>query len=238
MQYHLATVLLQTSYNLAIVSGGLYSLLGAHIAHILLNWHEDKMNFYVRCRGNSLPMPVPKDEIFTNPRLRFIRLFVIVLWVLIDVAITWYVKWGVCNFDVQKSCKSDISYSCHFFGFITGLLLGMALIKTNSRKNKNVKKTLKIFSGFLFVTMLIFLVYWDHTSYLKEYEYILKYSNCNLTTFTKTCQAKCYCGMNNASLSQHPTFKPCGNFTICNDYKNDNWNKSKACMKLNQTLNF
>ena len=196
-------------------------------------------------------MPVPKDEIFTNPRLRFIRLFVIVLWVLIDVAITWYVKWGVCNFDlqsdvqksaiknVQKSliCKSDISYSCHFFGFITGLLLGMALIKTNSRKNKNAKKTLKIFSGFLFVAMLIFLVYWDHTRYLKEYKYISKDSHCNLTTFTKTCQAKCYCGMNNASLSQHPTFKPRGNFTICSDHKNGNWSVSEACMMLNQTLN-
>ena len=194
------------------------------------------MNFYVRCRGNSLPMPVPKDEIFTNPRLRFIRLFIIVLWVLIDVAITWYVKWGVCNFDfdVEKSCKSHISYSCHFFGFITGLLLGMALIKTNSRKNKNVKKTLKIFSGFLFVAMLIFLVYWDHTSYLNDYEYISEDSNCNLTTFTKTCQAKCYCGMNTTSLFP---FKPCGKFTICENYKNDNWNKSQACVTLNQTLN-
>ena len=216
------------------------------------------MNFYVLCRGRRLPMPVPsgkkeeKYEILTNQKLRFMRLLIIVFWVLMDVAQTLYFKWGECNFhklDWTNPHKSETvdwnktelcevahrSYSCHFFGFVTGLLLGIALIETHSRKNKNVKKVFKIISACLFVGMLVWLFFHDYNYYLnrlgKNGINFLS-TRCSLSTFEKKCQAKCYCGIKDTLIDEIEDFNSCSDFTICKyvqKFNQSEWKQKSGC---------
>ena len=228
-----------------IISGGLYSLIGAHIAHVLTDWHEDKMNFFVICRGIGLPLPIPngrKDTraIFTNQRLRFIRLLTIVLWILSDAAVMWYFNQG--RYNLRKAATittssyevGSMSYSCRFFSLISGLLLGLSLTNISDHKNKQMKKILRIISACLFVGMLVLLFIYDYNNYLQNYSGTVN-SNCSLDSFTKVCHVKCYCGIDvkNGTVIDSNIFNDCNQYKICNPTFRDvgNWNESFGCQK-------
>ena len=215
------------------------------MAQVLINWHEDKMNFFVICRGIGLPMPIAngrKDTraIFTNQRLRFIRLLTIVLWILLDAAVLWYFNQGRCNLRKAatisaSSCEvEDISYSCRFFGFISGLLLGLSLTKISDHKNKQMKKILRIISACFFVGMLILLFIYDYNNYLQNYSGTF-HSNCSLNSFTEACHVKCYCGIDvkNETIIGSNIFNDCNEYKICNPTFRDvgEWNKTFGCQK-------
>ncbi|XP_018012178.1 rhomboid-related protein 2 [Hyalella azteca] len=80
-------------------SGGVYALIAAHLANVILNWSEMPFNW--------------------------VRLLVLLVLMITDVTVFFYnAYYGVDN---------KVSYSAHLAGFVSGLLVGMMVLR-NLRK--------------------------------------------------------------------------------------------------------
>ncbi|ESP04998.1 hypothetical protein LOTGIDRAFT_230044 [Lottia gigantea] len=90
-------------------SGGVYALLGAHVAAIITNWKE--MNY--QCCGGSI-----KRILLSAP----VRLMVILMLVVPDTSIAIYRR-------ITAPDEFKVGVTAHIGGFLCGLLLGVPVLK-------------------------------------------------------------------------------------------------------------
>ena len=230
------------------ISGGLYALFGAHIAHVILNWEEDKLVFRGTCilnvSGKNVLKPLPKKYAI---KFRMLRLFILIAWVIAEGCLGFYNKVAKCrkpgesrdlnDFDEIEDnfleeyldqptlketgfCSSHSSYTAHFFGFITGLLLGLVVLTRRGSLPLAIKVTFKILILMIFFSMVFYLVYRNHESTFANDDYPwTPQANCTGVYYEKMCQAKCYCGWKKNMLQEKIFYENCKNFTICNERK-------------------
>ena len=121
-------------------SGGCYSLLGAHLATLVLNWEEDHAIILRRIRGYKTP------KILHGKLIRNLKLLGLVIFIIGDLLVFYF-----------KS-KSDVSYVAHVFGFIIGFFV--VFIVTRNRVETKKEKYFKIiFSVFLSVLFIIGVIF-------------------------------------------------------------------------------
>ena len=192
----------------------------------------------VNVSGQNVLKPLPKKYAV---KFRLVRLLILVAWVIGEGCLGFYNKIAKCrssvnvtdpnNFDLFDNyltqeeqgpkasglCSTHGSYSTHFFGFITGLLLGLVVLKGRRLLSFAIKVTFKVSVLIVFMLMVFFLVYRNHEMALANNDYrgISQY-NCTLDDYEKLCQAKCYCGWNQTLLNNQTFFDNCHEFTICN----------------------
>lgn len=90
---------------LAGASGGVYALIAAHLANLVVNWAE--MEFAI-C-----------------------RLIFVVAMVSIDVAVALYNRYG----NPEASGGNKVSYVAHIGGFVAGLLMGIVVLRNFKKKS-------------------------------------------------------------------------------------------------------
>ncbi|KAF2353051.1 EF-hand domain [Trinorchestia longiramus] len=114
-------------------SGGVYALIAAHLANIILNWSEMPFNW--------------------------VRMFALLFVVVTDLVVFFY------NTYYEKS-PSKISYAAHLAGFISGLLVGMMVLR-NLRKL--LWETILKWVGFLIYICLIAAAIIVHIFFYEEF---------------------------------------------------------------------
>lgn len=126
-------------------SAGVYALIAAHLATLIINWKEDGAVFKKRkTEERHVSMSL-------NPLLRGLRLAFIVSFTTFDIG---YALYGYYTSDVSSST----SYSGHLAGALTGLLLGLALL--DNRKVLLWEKILKKVSIALYFILLLIGLLW------------------------------------------------------------------------------
>ena len=213
----------------------MYALFGAHIAHVILNWEEDKMMFRGTCilnmSGQNILKPIPKRYAL---KFRLVRMLILIVWVIAEGSLGFYHKVIKCNFENWKGevdtnrleymqhimgiepkvtglCYTPASYSAHFFGFITGLFFGLVVLKRRRIITYAVKVIFKTSILVMFLILIITLVYVNNEN---NGDLNSRGSKCSLEDYVKMCQAKCYCGMNNTELERESFFPSCQNTSI------------------------
>ena len=131
-----ASFVFNPQINLLGGSGGCYSLIGAHLATLLLNWNEDHVIAFSRCRAHKTP------KIYNGKLLRWLKLFALSCFIIGDVIVALY------------HSESDISHVAHISGFISGFLIGFIIAR--DRIQKPWEKLLKII--FCGITAIVFAV--------------------------------------------------------------------------------
>ena len=116
-------------------SGGCYSLLGAHLATLVLNWGEDHAIILRRVRGYKTP------KILHGKLIRNLKLLGLVIFIIGDLLV-FYLK-----------SQSDISYVAHVFGFIVGYIV--AFIVTRNRVETSREKYFKIILSVILSVLFI-----------------------------------------------------------------------------------
>jgi len=116
-------------------SGGCYSLLGAHLATLVLNWVEDHAIILRRVRGYKTP------KILHGKLIRNLKLLGLVIFIIGDLLV-FYLK-----------SQSDISYVAHVFGFIVGYIV--AFIVTRNRVETSREKYFKIILSVILSVLFI-----------------------------------------------------------------------------------
>ena len=241
--------------------GGLYALFGAHIAHVILNWEEDKLVFRGTCilnvSGKNVLKPLPKKYAI---KFRMLRLFILIAWVIAEGCLGFYNKVAKCrkpgesrdlnDFDEIEDnllesyleqptlkqtgfCSSHASYSAHFFGFVSGLLVGLVVLKRRGSVPCAVKVVFRMLIMFIFFSVVFYLVYRNHQSTIANSGYHGSFQvNCTGADYEKMCQAKCYCGWKQSMLREKMFYENCKNFTICNERKTQKFSYSTICTDL------
>ena len=73
-------------------------MFGAHIAHVILNWEEDKLVFRGTCilnvSGKNALKPLPKKYAI---KFRMLRLFILIAWVIAEGCLGFYNKVAKCR---------------------------------------------------------------------------------------------------------------------------------------------
>ena len=234
-------------------------MFGAHIAHVILNWEEDKIMFRGTCilnvSGQNILKPLPKKYAI---KFRLARLLTLILWAIAEGCLGFYNKIAKCNkstdnepdlndfdevggFDIFQSfnetqlkptglCASQASYSTHFFGFATGLLIGLIVLKRRRMINVAIKVIFRISIMLLFASIMFYLIFRNHERALINNEYRgFGQQNCSINDYETMCKAKCYCGWNQIALSDHLFYDHCKNFTICNWRDTKKFSGSSVC---------
>ena len=221
-------------------------MFGAHIAHVILNWEEDKMVFRGTCilnvSGKNALKPLPKKYAI---KFRMLRLCILIAWVIAEGCLGFYNKVAKCrkpgesrdlnDFDEIEDnfleayldqptiktngfCSSHSSYTAHFFGFITGLLLGLVVLKRRKSLPLAVKVVFRILILTIFFSLVFYLVYRNHESTFANNDFSWTAQvNCTGENYEKMCQAKCYCGLKENMLKEKTYYENCKNFAICNE---------------------
>ena len=99
-------------------SAGGYTLIIAHLATLILNWNEDGQIYNKRVAEKQITPPMN-----LNPWIRGFRLTFVVLFVVADIGMIIYNE--VQNPDATQTT----SYAGHAFGALTGLLIGVFVLK-------------------------------------------------------------------------------------------------------------
>lgn len=102
-------------------SAGVYALIFAHLATLVLNWKEDGMVYDERMKKNSENQDEKKPSLSLNRFIRAFRLAFIVLFTLVDV--------GTILYNVINDGQSTTSYAGHAFGGLAGVLVGTILLE-------------------------------------------------------------------------------------------------------------
>ena len=137
----LSSFVFNPQVNLLGGSGGCYSLIGAQLATLILNWHEDHAIVFRRFRTHKTP------KILHGKLIRNLKLFGLVIFMICDVIVFYY-----------KS-NSDISYVAHAFGFISGFFI--AFIITRDRIETAWEKYSKIILAVIFAILFFIGVLWN-----------------------------------------------------------------------------
>lgn len=123
----LATTVFDPMIYLAGASGGVYALIAAHLATLVLNWHEDMVILQHRLRSSTKQSAAKLH----GPIVRFLRLSIVLLYSAIDTGVA-----------VVRRSSHNISFTAHLSGAIAGLLVGIIVLK--NRKVEKWEMKLKI----------------------------------------------------------------------------------------------
>ena len=111
-----------------------------------------------------------------------------------------------------------------------GLFLGLCILQTPNLTKR--KKILRFVSVFFFVVIL------GTGLYQNIYESLEKgifSSECSLFDYEKMCQAKCYCRLSIANVS-NPFYKNCKAYDICHACEDGQNTTAKYCSYLRSNL--
>ena len=147
----LGTSIFRPCNYLAGASGGVFALLGAHLASVILNWKDDKLVMRERLRTRLICHPeiIPTK----SSNYRIVRVvFVIVL---------CFLDFGKSLYDPHSDAfeASRTSILAHLCGFFTGITMGMAILR--NRKVDPWERKVKRLSVILLTVAAIFAVSWN-----------------------------------------------------------------------------
>jgi len=133
----LGTSLSDPSNFIAGASGGVYSLIAAHLATMALNWQEDSS--------------VRIQKVIHKPITRIIRITFLSLLTLHDIGYAIYTR----IYDPENRT----GFTGHLCGAIAGLLVGIFFLE--NRRVRSWENVVQIVSLVLFCCMLIFAIVWN-----------------------------------------------------------------------------
>ena len=175
--------------------GGMYALVGAHLAQLVLNWHNDAL--IIRQRLNFFGTDViPPDVVASsNFFVRGIRLLMAIL----ILATTLSFKWCTSK---DLICDSNVSHATHAFGALFGFFSGCIFLRVRSSK-----PLIRIIQNVLRFTIYGVAALCIFGMYMKMEEEAW----CPWMEYERKCQDRCYEKPYNLSSD------PCKNasFTIC-----------------------
>jgi rhomboid-related protein 1/2/3 len=118
----LATACFDPRMYLAGASGGLYALIAAHLATLILNWKEDAVLMRKRRRKHKISKAAPGTVI------RLMRLLFVLFYAAADTgqAVTVRLHYGAAS--------TTVGYTAHLAGAIAGLLVGLVSLKNRKRE--------------------------------------------------------------------------------------------------------
>lgn len=133
----LGTSLSDPDNYIAGASGGVYSLIAAHLATMALNWQEDSS--------------VRIQKVVHKPITRIIRILFLSLLTVHDIGFAIYVRF----YDPENRT----GFTGHLCGAIAGLLIGVFVLE--NRRVRSWEKVVKIVCLVLFIFMLLFAIVWN-----------------------------------------------------------------------------
>ena len=180
----------------------MYALIAAHLAQLILNWHNDA--FVLRQRlnlcGDKNVVSRPEAVAGYLP-YRWIRLIVA------GVALFTTLKFNWCSQKPNELCDTDTSHSAHTFGALGGLLTGLIFLRARS-----FKKPIYLLKNILFI-----FVYGLSVCYIINKYFFETYKNegdkCPWIEYERVCQSQCYLEKCNESLNC--TVNLCNRFSRC-----------------------
>jgi len=141
----LATSTFDPNMYLAGASGGVYSLIMAHLASLILNWKEDIIVIRDRFRSNKMRSA-------TNSSVyRLLRLLSVVIYTVCDLTYAIYLR--------MTDTSNNIGYLAHLAGGIAGLMVGLIVLK--NRKSEAWEKAIKIITFMVTLTIMILALVWN-----------------------------------------------------------------------------
>jgi len=141
----LASSCFDPQVNLLGASGGVYSLIAAHLSTLLLNWNEDSVIIINRARMSKTPHAVD-GKLF-----RVLQLLAVVTFALLDTAYAFYRRYS--------GEYSSVSYVAHLVGSLVGLLVGIIILK--DRIEEPWEKIMKAFCWVCFSIIFVVLILWN-----------------------------------------------------------------------------
>lgn len=125
----LASFCFDPEYNLWGASGGVYSLIAAHLSTLILNWNEDSAIIINRARGSKTAHAID-GKLF-----RILQLLAVVTFALLDTSYAFYRRYS--------GQYSSTSYVAHLVGSLTGLTVGLIVLKDRIEEpwEKHMKAT-------------------------------------------------------------------------------------------------
>jgi rhomboid-related protein 1/2/3 len=150
----MATSVFDHKVYLAGASGGCYALVTAHVATLILNWHEDKVILKHRF---SLRFSNKEDTnvVFHGQLVRWLRLISVITYAVIDIGLALYNR-----YHLQPDGKPNkVSYVAHLSGAIGGILVGIIILK--NRKVESWETKLKILCMVTFGFFVGGCIFWN-----------------------------------------------------------------------------
>eukprot|EP00095_Tigriopus_kingsejongensis_P010040 snap_masked-scaffold231_size243715-processed-gene-1.20 protein:Tk10040 transcript:snap_masked-scaffold231_size243715-processed-gene-1.20-mRNA-1 annotation:"rhomboid-related protein 3" len=143
-------------------SAGVYALIAAHLATLLINWREDGIVYETRLERTQFtndPKPLG-----LNPIIRGFRLLFIVTFVVCDVGQIVYKE-------VFQGETSSTSYAGHVFGSLAGLMIGIFVLE--NRKVEDWERWFEAGALVIFGLILCALALWHivYPSYFPAQDY-------------------------------------------------------------------
>ena len=161
-----------SSYSL----GGLYALVAAHVALLILNWHSDafalrqRLNFFGTFRTGTLR----PEAMMLGKWKRIGRLIFAVL----TLGITLKFEW--CT---ENNCEHGVSHATHVFGALAGLLSGCVFLRTG-RSKRPIQIAQNILLVLIYGSALLLIFGGYMSTDVDEW--------CSWEKFHKICQKRCY----------------------------------------------
>ena len=141
----LATSTFDPNMYLAGASGGVYSLIMAHLASLILNWKEDIIIIRDRFRSNKMRSA-------TNSSVyRLLRLLSVVIYSVCDITYAIYLR--------LTDTSNNIGYLAHLAGGIAGIMVGLVVLK--NRKSEAWEKAIKIVTLMITLGIMILALVWN-----------------------------------------------------------------------------
>lgn len=128
-------------------SAGVYALIAAHLATLILNWHEDGIIYKERAKyGQQGDSPSPHG---LNPIIRAFRLIFLIVFIVFDVGQVVYKVYFL-------ELPGQTSYSGHAFGALAGLVTGIFILE--NRKVEEWERRTEILAFIAFAAVLCALI--------------------------------------------------------------------------------
>ncbi|VEL36864.1 unnamed protein product [Protopolystoma xenopodis] len=122
-------------------SGGVYAILGSHLALVIMNW-EEMQHDWTNCTTNPLAFMASG----------VVRLVVILIILIVDFAFALYRRYALQQLQV-------ISFMAHLGGFLAGILIGIPILRNFDRRPW--ERILFWVSLTLFIVLVIFAILWN-----------------------------------------------------------------------------
>ena len=132
-------------YNLWGASGGVYSLIAAHLSTLILNWNEDSAIIINRARVTKTAHAVD-GKLF-----RVLQLLAVLTFALLDTGYAFYRRYS--------GEHTSVSYVAHLVGAIVGLMVGLIVLK--DRIEEAWEKKMKAICWVCFFTSFVVFILWN-----------------------------------------------------------------------------
>ena len=142
----LATSCLDPHVYLAGASGGVYSLIAAHLSNLILNWKEDVLIIRPRLRENKTAKATH------GTLIRMLKLTAVLAFAVVDTGMAVYSKH-------MYQHDNTTGYTAHIAGALSGLIVGILVLK--NRKVRTWEIWLKLLCVLLTGTFLAVTIMWN-----------------------------------------------------------------------------